>query len=274
MTAAIRGQGSVAPWVWVQAVTLLVRRDLKLRYKNSALGFLWSFINPLMQIVVMTIVFKYIMGSTIKNFSVELLTCLLPWTFFLQSLGDGTVCLIKDAVLLKKYPFPRILLPAAALGSNFVHMSLSFIVLFVVFLAVPVTMHWCFLWVLPLLFIQACMTLGVLMILSAMQMYYEDVKFIITWVLQVVFFLSPILYPIEQVLNSTRLTPLMKELYIVGNPLAPLFIGYRTALLHGAQWPVPGYFGYLGISIAWAALLLVVGTLVWRRYEWQFPEMV
>lgn len=251
----------------------LVRRDLKVRYKNSALGFFWSFLNPLMQIVVLTIVFKYIMGSKIPSFSMELFTCFLPWMFFSQSLNDGAVCVAKDVLLVRKYPFPRIVLPIASLCSNFVHLVLGFAVLFTIFLLLPVHFNVYFLWVIPLLAIQSVLTLGLVLLLSTLHMYYEDIRFLLASFVQLLFFLCPVVYTIEMVMASERLDPIWKELYVVANPLTPLFIGYRTALLHGGQWPIANFPMYLGISALWAAVVLLIGAAVWRKYEWQFPEM-
>ncbi len=260
------------PWSW--AIVQLVRRDLKVRYKNSALGFFWSFLNPLMQIVILTIVFKYIMGSRIQNFSMELFTCFLPWVFFAQSLADGAACVTKDFLLVKKYAFPRIIIPVSSLASNLVHLGLGFVVLFAIFLTLPVTINVHFLWLFPLLLLQCCLTLGLNLMLSTLHMFYEDIKFIIGSVTQLGFFLCPIVYTVEQVMQSDRLSPLWKEIYLLGNPLTPLFIGYRTALLHGGVWPIDNYYFYLGVSALWAVLVLLVGVLVWRRHNSRFPELV
>jgi len=270
MTGSV--QPKPRPWKWAWAVYQLVRRDLKARYKNSALGFFWSFLNPLMQIVIMTVVFKYIMGSPIKNFSMELFTCFLPWMFFSQTLNDGAVCIAKDVLLVKKYAFPRIILPAATLLSNAVHLVLGFLVLFVVFLLVPVHFNIYFLWVLPLLLIQSCLMLGLILLLATLHMYYEDIKFLLASIVQLGFFLCPIVYTVQQVMASPRLPGFWKEVYILANPLTPLFIGYRTALLHGGEWPVQGFYYYLVISALISVVVLALGVIVWRRYEWQFAE--
>lgn len=263
---------SVVQWSW--AVQQLVRRDLKVRYKNSALGFFWSFLNPLMQIVILTVVFKYIMGSRIPNFSMELFTCYLPWMFFSQSLNDGAVCVAKDFLLVKKYPFPRIILPIASLLSNFVHLLLGFVVLFAIFLVLPVAFNVYFLWVIPLLGIQLTLTLGLVLILATLHVYYEDIRFLLNSITQLLFFLCPVVYTIDQVMASERLSPLWKELYVVANPLTPLFIGYRAALLHGGVWPIAGYYHYLGVSALWAVLFLSLGIVVWRRQQWHFAELI
>lgn len=261
-------------YVWLWAIFQLVQRDLKVRYKNSALGFFWSFLNPLMQVAVMTVAFKFIMGAPIKNFSVELFTCLLPWMFFLQSLGDGTVCLLKDVQLLKKYAFPTLILPAAAIISNLFHLLLGYVVMFLVFVTVPVVFHWSFLWVIPFLFIQCVLIFGLILILAVAQVYYDDIRFLQNWVLQLVFFLSPIVYTVQQVTTSPRLPELAKELYLTLNPITPLLMGYRAALLYGGQWPVPNFFFYLGVSAVWAVLALLLGLWLFHRHQRLLPELI
>lgn len=269
-----RASGGRSSLGWVWAALQLAQRDLKVRYKNSALGFFWSFLNPVVQIVVLTIVFKYIMESQIKNFSMELFTCFLPWMLFSQSLSDGAVCVSKDFHLVKKYVFPKIILPISSLLSNFVHLVLGFVVLGVIFLLLPVAFNVYFLWVIPLLAIQSVLTLGLVLILGTLQVYYEDIRYIIHWGLSLLFFMCPIVYTIEQVMASGRLSPLWREIYLLGNPLTPLIIGYRTALLHGGEWPVSDFFFYLGVSLLWSIVILGLGLIVWRRYEWHFAELV
>jgi ABC-type polysaccharide/polyol phosphate export permease len=131
-----------------------------------------------------------------------------------------------------------------------------------------------FLWLIPLLAIQSCLMLGLMLLFATLHMYYEDIRFLLNSGLQLLFFLCPIVYTIEQVMASERLSPLWKEVYLVANPLTPLFIGYRTALLHGGEWPVEGYYYYLALAALWAVAVLALGLLVWQRYEWHFPELV
>ncbi len=272
MTRNSRLIPSAAGWLW--AALQLAQRDLKVRYKNSALGFFWSFLNPVMQIVVLTVVFKYIMGARMKNFSMELFTCFLPWMFFSQALSDGTICVSKDFHLIKKYVFPKIILPVASLLSNFVHLLLGFVVLALVYVFLPVSFNWAVLWVIPLLAIQCTLTLGLVLICGTLQVYYEDIRYLIQWGTQLLFFLCPIVYTADQVMASMRLSPQWKELYFACNPLTPLFVGYRAALLHGGVWPLPQFYLALGLSVAWAVVILAAGLLIWRRYEWHFAELV
>jgi len=252
----------------------LVVRNLKVRYKNSALGFFWSFLNPLTQVIVMTIAFRYIMGSQIENYSVHLFTVLLPWQFFAQAVSDGSVSVAENIPLMKKFPFPRIVLPMSTIISNFVHLVLGLTVLVAIFVVLRVAVLPSFAWVPLFLVIQLMFMLGVLMMVAVLRMYYDDIRFILEAVLRLGFFLTPLVYNIQMVMESDRLTALHKELYLLLNPLTPVMIGYRSALLEGGVWPLENFWFYIGVSAGISGLVLVIGIIVWRRYEWQLPELL
>ncbi len=261
-------------WQWREAIYRLVARDLKVRYKNSALGFFWSFLNPVAQIIVMTIAFRYIMNSPIENFSVQLFTVYLPWQFFQQALSDGSVCVAENVMLMKKYPFPRVVLPAATIISNFIHLLFAITVIIAIFLVLHVAVMSSFLYVPLFLLILILFLLGLVLIVAVLRMYYDDIRFILEALLRLWFFLTPLVYNIEQVMDSARLTMLQKQLYLLLNPLTPLMIGFRTALLGGGAWPIENFWFYVGVSGAVSCMVLLVGIVVWRRYEWQLPELL
>lgn len=261
-------------WRWREAVYRLVARNLKVRYKNSALGFFWSFLNPLMQVVVMTIAFRYIMGLQIENYSAQLFTVLLPWQFFSQAVSDGSVAVAENNPLLRKFPFPRIILPLCTLFSNLIHLLLGMTVLVVIFLALPVAILPSFAWVIVFMAIQMMFMMGLLMLVAVLRMYYDDIRFILEALLRLWFYLTPLAYNIQMVMDSERLTALQKQLYLLGNPMTPVMIGYRSALLEGGVWPIENFWFYVGVSAAVSAVVLLAGAIVWRRYEWQLPELL
>ncbi|MFP3902956.1 MAG: ABC transporter permease [Armatimonadota bacterium] len=261
-------------WRWRQAVSYLVKRDLKVRYKNSALGFFWSFLNPLTQIIVMTIAFRYIIQIDMPNYSVQLFVVFLPWMFFMQTLGDGADCVAQDAALIKKFAFPRIILPISKMLSNFVHMLFGYVVLIAIFIYLGIVVHTSFALVPVFFIIQMIFMLGLVLIFSVLRMYYDDIRFILEALLRLWFYLTPIAYNIEHVLSSAQIAPFLKNLYIMANPLTPLMIGYRKALLEAGQWPMEQFWGHVGLSAELSILILVIGLLVWRRHSWQFPELL
>lgn len=224
----------------------MVQRELKVRYKNSVLGFLWSLLNPLFVVVIMTYVFKVLQGNPTPNFSAYILAAYLPYMFFQMAIMDATSSVIMSLQLVKKIYFPREILPIASIISNFIHFLLAMCVFFV-YLAVIYLMHpqvpvfqWTTVYLPILLAIQFCLALGLGLLLSAVNTFYEDVKYIVQVVLMMLFFLSPIMYFSEVTYYPPRGSKLHYELYHGLNPIATLSTAYRKILL-APQAPVNGH---------------------------------
>ncbi len=228
----------------------LVRRNLRVRYKNSVLGFAWSLLNPLMQIAVWYFVFKILFRRPEPNFMALLLTGFLPWLFFSQTILDSTACVTQEMALVKKAYFPRTILPLSALLSNLIHLGFAFIVLLGLFAAWRVDLTIYYLWVIPATILVAVFAYGLSAMLATWSVFYADVKFIVGNLLGLWFFLTPVLYPIHLVLNGSIKTPnnwleilinehllLLKKLFML-DPLTIAVEGYRSALLYGGENPI------------------------------------
>ncbi len=228
----------------------LVRRNLRVRYKNSVLGFAWSLLNPLMQIAVWYFVFKILFRRPEPNFMALLVTGFLPWLFFSQTILDSTACVTQEMALVKKAYFPRTILPLSALLSNLIHLGFAFIVLLGLFAAWRVDLTVYYLWVIPATILIALFAYGLSAMLAAWSVFYADVKFIVGNLLGLWFFLTPVLYPIHLVLNGSIKTPnnwleifinehllLLKKLFML-DPLTIAVEGYRSALLYGGENPI------------------------------------
>lgn len=252
----------------------LVLRDLKARYKNSVLGFLWSLVNPLLMMVVFTVVFTVMMpNNTIDRFPVFVLCALLPWNWFSTSIIGGIHSIVGNAHLVKKVYFPREVLPISVVLSNLVNFLLALVVLFGALFVFQVRLTY---WValLPLvILVQFCFTLGLAFILGTANVFYRDTGVIMEVLLLAWFFLTPIFYPIDILprhyvflgldLNVHRLA------YIL-NPMASLIATYRVILYHGA----PPAFDFLLRTTVTALAVLAVGYLVFARYSRVFGEEV
>lgn len=271
-------------WRYREVLFGLVRRNLKIRYKNSVLGFLWSFLNPLMLIGVYWFVFKVLWESTEPNYTVKVFCMFLPWIFFSQSLLDSAACVGMDMALVKKAYFPRSVLPLSVVVSNLVHLCFGFVVLMLVFagtyltFTIPISINRYFLLVIPLLILLTGLTYGLSLLISAVSVFYADVRFILGSVLQVLFFSLPILYGINKALLSDRMSTLLKSLYL-SDPLTPILLGFQSALLYGGRNPIPPavqhlfpYQLYLGIAVGVTVVCLALGHAVFKRLEWTFPE--
>lgn len=238
----------------------LVDKDLRVRYKRSMLGFLWFLLKPVFSMAVYTVVFTRIIrfGGAIEHFSLFLLTGLLPWNFFSSSLSASTRTLLDNHRLIRSVYFPRAALPVAAVIANGVHMLLAMGVLQALLWAWgrPPTLP--LLAVLPALLFLCCATSGLALALSIWNVYYRDVAQFLEVVLLAWFYASPVIYPLGRGMIPPRVETLVRF-----NPLAGVLEMLHSSMYEG-RWPqtwswVSGF--------GWGAGLLLVGMVVFRRYE-------
>jgi lipopolysaccharide transport system permease protein len=257
----------------------LVLRDLKVRYKNSILGVLWSLLNPLFIAIVFSLVFKQALGGDIRQYYVFFLVGIMPWNFFSGSLMGGTMAVISNAALVKKVNFPRELLPLATVLSNLVNFLIAIIVLLVFLFASGLGLSIHALWVPVILATQVIFTLGLAMLFGALNVFYRDVLMILDIAMLAWFFLTPVFYPLEQFDGMGSLTiggstfeasRVMRWL----NPMASIIDGYRTVL-----WGKPDTLGpvsmapdFLLRTFVTAVLVFIFGYYVFRRTHKWFGE--
>lgn len=256
----------------------LIRRDLKVRYRNSILGVLWSLLNPLLMMLVFSIIFgKLITREDIRQFPVFFLVGLLPWHFFSNSLIAGTASIIASDSMVKKIYFPRELLPTSATIVNLVNFLISLLIL-VIFLYISglgLTVY--ALWVPVLLVIQFLFTLGLVLILSALNVFYRDVIMVVDVILLAWFFMTPIIYPLEWLGNTTQILGITLNPAVVLrwlNPMASLVDGYRTVLwgTMGSSGAVSMDPAYLVRTFITALVIFVVGYSLFSRLQHLFAE--
>jgi ABC-2 type transport system permease protein len=268
----------------------MVQRELRIRYKNSALGFLWSFLNPLVTTLVMTVVFGGILNNGVKNFSAYVLAAYLPFMFFQFAVLDSSQSVLAALPIVKKVYFPREILPLAGMVSNFIHLLLGFVVFFgfllVAYIRDPAVFPFQASTVyLPLLLlISAMLALGFGFIVSALNTFYEDVKYIAGIALYLLFFLCPVMYFVEGVASSSwneQTNGLVYKLYML-NPMAVLCVAYRKILLAPVKVPIIGKAGlseplpmpwdYLGYVFVFSLGLLFFGYWLFNHLKWKFVE--
>ena len=256
----------------------LVKRDLKVRYRNSVLGVLWSLLNPLFMMLVFSLIFgKLIPREDIRQYYVFFLVGLLPWNFFSGSILSGTVSITSNAPIIKKVFFPRVLLPTASLLSNLVNFLLAFSVL-VVFLYVSgigLTIH--ALWLPVLLATHLLFILGLVLILSTLYVFYRDVVMVLDVVMLAWFFLTPIIYPLDwlgapQTIMGITFSPAVVMRWV--NPMASIIDGYRTVLwgTMGSNGPASMDPVYLIRTLATAAIIFFIGFTIFTRSQHLFGE--
>lgn len=264
-------------WQYRYLLHNLVIRDLKARYKNSAFGVLWSLLNPLAMMLVFTLLFSVMGSDDTRQYPVFVLVGLIPWMFFSGSLTAGTTSVTSNASLVKKVYFPRDLLPLSSLLSNLVNFGIAFIVL-VVFLyafGIGLTVH--ALWVPAILATQLIFTLGLVLFLGSLTVFYKDVLMILEVVVLAWFFLTPVFYSLEifgptATLFGITFDPAQVMRWI--NPMASIIDGYRTVLwgTYESAGPVSMNPAYLLRTFVTAVIILAVGYFVFYRLEYRFGE--
>lgn len=240
-----------------------VKKEIRGKYKASFLGVLWSFINPLLQVLVYAIVFPYMLRSTGDDYIIYLVTGIIPWTFFQTVVNECVTCIKTNAGIIKKVYFPREILPLSAAISGVINFFISCIIILVFCLIWNVGFSYHLLFVPLLAVIEAMIALGIGMALGAMAAYVQDLEYIVNFVLMMAFYASPIVYQIDMFASSSILSKL-----IIMNPMTRIMNGYRGAFLYHTA---PGFREIL-ILIAIALAVLCVGWVIFKKLEKGFAE--
>lgn len=249
-------------YAYREMIFSLVRRDLKGRYKGSALGFLWTFINPLLQLGVYTLVFSVIMRNGIKDYYLFLFVALIPWIFFSTSLAGGSSCIWAQKDMVKKIYFPREVLPISFVTSQFVNMLLSLIVIFVVLIVSGKGLNPIALLYLPvIMLVEYLMALSVAMLSSAITVYLRDVEYILGIITMAWQFLSPVMYSVEQV--PKKMLPLFNL-----NPMTPVIVAYRDILYYGEAPKLETLIH----AVVFGVVVLIIGIVVFGKLKRHFVE--
>jgi lipopolysaccharide transport system permease protein len=243
-------------------IDALVRRHIATRYRGSFLGFLWSFLNPLCLMAVYTLVFSHYMrvdGG--PHYHIMVFAGLLPWIWSTSALHEGTASLVSSGHLITKSMFPAHVLPCVSVLASMIHflLALPILVVFMVFSSVPITATWL---LLPLIVIlHGIFLLGVVLGLSALNVFYRDVQHLLGNVLTFVFFLCPVVYPRTNIPERARF-------WIELNPLALVTEFYQMVLVEGVV-PTVGQLGYFALV---AVCTLILGVSIHQHNREQFAE--
>lgn len=240
----------------------LVKRDLRGKYKGSTLGFLWTLINPLCQIIIYTIVFSIIVRNNLENFYVYMIVGMIPWLFFDMSLRNGSGCIRYQGDMVKKIYFPREVLPITCVTSNFVNMLLCFIIVFAVLFISGTGVNVVALIYLPLVMvIEYIMTLGFTLIVAAGTVYFRDLEYVVTIVLMGWIYLTPIMYSFD------FLPDILKPIFRL-NPMTGVIESYHKIL----YWKeIPSDTG-IKYSAIFAVVVLLIGETVFNKLQDNFAE--
>lgn len=249
-------------WKYREMIVSLVKRDLKSRYKGSVLGFLWMFLNPLLQLCVYTIVFSGIMRMGIEKYYLFLFVALVPWIFFSTCLSGGTTVIFGQQDMVKKIYFPREVLPIAFTTSQFVNMLLSFLVIFAVVFLSGIRVAPLALLCLPIIMlIEYVLALGITFLAAGLSVYFRDLQHILSIISMMWMYLTPVIYDAAMV----------PEEYLVLfnlNPMTPITVAYRDVLYYGQ---VPE-MGTLINATVLGIVVLIIGKIAFSRLQRGFAE--
>jgi len=241
----------------------LVVQDLVLRYRGSVLGFVWTLLNPLLFMAVYTLVFSVYFKSGIAAFPVFLITGLIPWQWFMTAVSLGTSSIVDGGMYVGKAVFAPAILVVVPVLSNFVNFLLSLPILLAIAAIFGMHVGWPIL-VLPVLIgIQFLLTIGTLLLLATFNVFFRDLQQLVAIVLQLLFYLTPIFYPISAV--PEKLRP-----FLFLNPMAPIILGYQRIFYYDMlpSWKLTTYALIVSIAVFFA------GRYVFERYKDALPDYV
>ncbi|MFQ6083879.1 MAG: ABC transporter permease [Candidatus Aminicenantia bacterium] len=241
----------------------LTLKELKTRYKSTMLGFLWAFLNPLFQMIVLSIIFTVIVRIQVEKYPLFLFAGLLPWMFFNQSLISGTRSLINNRELIKKAFFPREILPLSSVFSNLVNFLLSLLVFLPALFVLSNYISFNLLLLPVIILLQIILTIGIVLVTSSLNIYYRDVSFVVQALILAWFYLTPVIYPLSMV-------PKRFISFYSLNPMVGIISLYHFTLL-GRSLP--------SISILLPSFLLILfiftfGIILFKKREPYFADWV
>lgn len=251
-------------WAYRELLWVLTARDIKVRYKQTVLGFAWAIIQPVMMMVVFSIFFGRLASMPSDGFPYPIFVyaALLPWTFFANAVASSGASLIGSTNLVSKVYFPRLIIPLSAVGSGVVDFAISAVVLLLLMVWYGVGWSWGLVTV-PLLVAGVIFTaLGVGTFLSALTVAYRDFRYVVPFLIQFWMFATPVVYPASLVPEQWRWL-----LYV--NPMAGLIEGFRSAFL-GRSFD----FAALGISLLVAIVLFFIGVAYFEKVERRFADII
>lgn len=246
-------------------------RELKARYRASVLGFLWTFLNPTLNMLVYAVVFSVLMKNSVKNFPYFLFSGLLPWIYFSTSILAGTSSVSDRRDLLTKVRFPAQVLPATVVLTNLINFLLSLPLLLLLGLLFQVWPTWHIVFVIPVLLVQTFFTLALTYFFAAFNVAFRDLQHIVANIVQMLFFLSPVLWDIKSIPAMGSFTQSeTQQLVLNFNPLAGIMVAWRDIFVEqqAPQWQPLLTVAVLSVVVMW------VSASVFESRREEFAELV
>lgn len=240
-----------------------ISKDIRGKYKNSVLGIIWSFLNPLLQIAVYAIVFPLIMKSNLPNYTVFLCCGLIPWNFFSAAISRTSFTMIENGNIIKKVYFPREILPISVVTSEAVNFVISTIIILAFVLGYGMGISKFIIFYPIVLLIQYLLLIGISFIVSSITVYFRDLQHFIGIVLQLLFYATPIVY-------APNTIPENFQWILKFNPMTYVINGYRDIFYYQK---VPD-FTSLAIVLFGSIVLCLVGYMIFNKLQKRFAEEI
>lgn len=240
-----------------------VQKEIRGKYKGSFLGVLWSFLNPLLMVLVYALVFPYIMRMNVPNYLIYLITGVIPWNFFTTCITTGCNCVWINGGIIKKVYFPREILPISVVVAGLINFLIScvIILIFTIFGGIGISIQ--LLWLPLIAIIQSALSLGLLFVLSAINVYVRDIEYLVAFLLNLLFYATPILYTASMFPSKVRWI-----LYL--NPMSTIVDAYRSIFYYKVM---PNLTSLVLVGIL-SFIILIIGYIIFRKLEKGFAEEV
>ncbi len=244
-------------------IVVLTQKEIKVRYKSSVFGYLWSIGHPLAFAFVFFLAFKVIMKLQMEDYTLFLIAGLFPWQWFSNSVNASPMVFLGNASIIKKVNFPRNIIPLTTVLQDMIHFILSIpvIVLFIFIYHRSPGISW--LYGIPLLLcIQFLLTYGISLMISSINLFFRDLERLTGIFTTLIFYLTPIIYP------ETMVPERYKQLINL-NPIAPLMISWRNLFLNNTL-----EVSLVTISLVYSIFAFIIGYLVYKKLSWRFAEVI
>lgn len=252
-----------SPGYLVDIISVLTEKELKVRYKSSFLGYLWSVANPLLFALIYYFIFKLVMRVQIPDYTVFLITGLFPWQWFANSVNNALFSFLANAQVIKKTVFPRSIIPFCNVFMEFLHFlcTLPVIVAFLIFYGISPSVSW--LWGVPLIGLaQMMLTLGISLAISSLNLFFRDLERFVPLGIMLMFYCTPILYSVD-------LIPDKYQWLLTINPVSELMLAWRDLFMKGV-------IHYQNIACIYlrAILVLLAGCYIFNKLKFKFAEIL
>lgn len=248
---------------FIDLIVVITQKEIKVRYKNSFFGYLWSIGHPLAFAFVFFIAFKVIMKVQMENYTLFLITGLFPWQWLANSVNISPMIFLTNASIIKKVNFPRNIIPFTTVLNDTIHFILSIPVIVFFMFIYHKSPGFTWLYGIPLLLsIQFLMIYGISLFISSINLFFRDFERLTGILTMLLFYFTPIIY-------SETMIPEKYKFFINLNPIAPLMISWRNLFLNNTLDPAS-----LMASLGYSILAFIIGYLVYRKLSWKFAEVL